>query len=166
MIGVPNKLPKTPPFELSRTASVPYAYIHEENTEDEHGESATRHILNRQFAIARLYAEVRNALLDTQESHRLRIPQHRRDEALGRCNRDAQIDIIAIDDRVALDARVRRGDLLEREDGRASKRGHEPELDVVHLQDLVLELGPHLHERGHVDLVEGCERCRGVLRLL
>ena len=31
------------------------------------------------------------------------------------------------------------------------------------IQDLVLELGPHLYERGHVDLVE---RCRGVLRLL
>ena len=33
-------------------------------------------------------------------------------------------------------------------------------------QDVVLELGPHLYERGHVDLVEGHERCRGVLGLL
>ena len=81
-------------------------------------------------------------------------------------NRNAQIDIIAIDDRVALDARVRRGDLLEREYRRTSKRGHEPEFDVMLLQDLVLELGPHLYERGHVDLVEGRERCGGVLRLL
>src|SRR5258706_14497599 len=135
-------------------------------TENEHGERATRHVFNCQFAIPRLLAEFRDSLLDIQESHRLRIPQHRRDETLVSSNRDAQIDIIAIDDRVALDVRVRRGDFLEREDGRTSKRGHEPEHDVMLLQDMVLELGPHLYKRGHVDLVEGRERCRGVLRLL
>ena len=43
----------------------------------------------------------------------------------------------------------------EREYGRTSKRGHESELDVSLLQYLVLELGPHVYERGHVDLVEG-----------
>ena len=73
---------------------------------------------------------------------------------------------MAIDNRVALDARVRRGDLLEREYGRTSKRGHEPELDAMLLQGPVLELGPHFYERGRVGLVEGRERCRGVLRLL
>src|SRR5258706_5334938 len=111
-------------------------------TENEHGERATRHVFNCQFAIARLLAEFRNSLLDIQESHRLRIPQHRRDETLGSSNRHAQIDIIAIDDRVALDARVRRGEFLEREYGRTSKRGHEPQLDVLLLKDMVLVLGP------------------------
>lgn len=145
---------------------ISHAYIHGRKTENEHGKSATRHIFNGQFAIARLLAEFRDPFLDIQESHPLCIPQYRRDETLGCSNRDAQIDIIAINDRVALDARVRRRDLLEREDGRAGKCGHEPELDIVLLQDLVLELAPHLHERGHVDLVEGRERRRGVLRLL
>ena len=78
-------------------------------TEDEHGESATRQVLNCQFAIPRLLAAFRGSLLDNQESHRLYIPQQRRDESLGRSSRDAHIDIIEIDDRVALDARVRRG---------------------------------------------------------
>ena len=105
-----------------------------------------RHVFNCQFAITRLPAEFRDSLLDIQESHRLRIPQYRRDETLGSSNRDAQIDIIAIDDRVAFDARVRRGYFLEREYGRTSKRGHEPELDVVLLRDIVLELGPHLYK--------------------
>ena len=54
----------------------------------------------------------------------------------------------------------------ECEYGRTSKCGHESELDVSLLQYLVLELGPHLYERGHVDLVEGRERGRGVLQLL
>ena len=31
------------------------------------------------------------------------------------------------------------------------------------LQDLVPELGPHLYERRHIGLVEGRERCLGVL---
>ena len=71
-----------------------------------------------------------------------------------------------IDDRVTLDARVRRGDPLERENGRTSKRGHELELDAMLLWDLVPELGPHLYKRGDIGLVEGRERCLGVLRLL
>ena len=50
-----------------------------------------------------------------------------------------------------IDARIRRGGLLELEYGRTSKRGHEPELDVMRLQDLVLERGPYLYERGHVE---------------
>ena len=58
-----------------------------------------------------LIAGFRNFLLGIQESHRLCILQHRRDEALRCSNRDSQIDIIAIDDRVALDARVRREDV-------------------------------------------------------
>src|SRR5258706_9710652 len=74
-------------------------------TENENGERATRHAFNCHFAM-RLLAEFRDSLLDIQESHHLCIPQHRRDETLGRSNRDAQVDIIAIDDRVALNARV------------------------------------------------------------
>ena len=31
------------------------------------------------------------------------------------------------------------------------KHGHELELDVTLLQDSVLELGPYLYERGHVE---------------
>ena len=90
-------------------------------------------------------------------------PQHRRDDTLGRSNRDAQIDIISIDDRVALDAHVRRRVFLERAYRRTSRRGHELEIDAMLLRDLVLDLGPHLYQRGYV---EGHERCRGVLRLL
>ena len=64
---------------------------------------------------------------------------------------------MTIADRVVHVARVRRRDFLEREYGRTSKRGHELRFDVILLQDLVLELGPHLYERGHVDLIEGRE---------
>ena len=80
-------------------------YPRREN-EDEYGERATRHIFNCQFAIT----EFHDSLLDIQESHPLCILQKRRDETLRRSTRDAQIDIIAIDDRVPLDACVRRGD--------------------------------------------------------
>ena len=103
---------------------------------------------------------VRYSLLDIQESRLLRIPQHKCEETLGCRNCDAEIDIIAIDDQAALDTRVRRGDLLEREYGHTSERGYGLELDVVFLQDLVPELGPHLYERADVDLVEDYERYR------
>ena len=91
----------------------------------------------------RLLAEFRDSLLDIQESHRLCTPQQKREGILGCNNRDAHIDIIEIDDRVALDARVRRGDLLEWEYGRGctSKRGDEPELGATLLQDFVLDSG-------------------------
>ena len=70
----------------------------EKKPEDEHGERTTRHTFNCQFAIQRLLAKFRDSLLGNHEYHRLRISQHRRDKTLGRSNRDAQIDIIAIDD--------------------------------------------------------------------
>ena len=64
-----------------------------------------RHDFNRQFAITRSLAELRDSLLDILEPHGLRLPQHRREETLGCSNRDAQIDIVAIDDRVVIDDR-------------------------------------------------------------
>ena len=65
--------------------------------------------------MTRFRPELRDSLLDIHKSHRLRIHQHRHDRTIGRSNRNAKIDIISIDDQVAFDARVRRGDPLERE---------------------------------------------------
>ena len=54
-----------------------------EKSEEEHGERATHHVFNCQFAITRLLAKFRDSLLDILESHRLCIPQHRRGETHG-----------------------------------------------------------------------------------
>ena len=75
-IGVQNKLPIMPPFELSRIASVPLTNTSmNEKCEYQHGEIPACHIL-----ALRAFCQGPHSV---QELHRLLIPQHSRIEALG-----------------------------------------------------------------------------------
>lgn len=113
-----------------------------------------------------LLPEVCDGLLYLDKIHTFEVPQNRSYKALWCRNRNAQIDIIAIDDRIAFNTCVRRRNLFQRQRARLCEGAHETELNTVLLQDFILVQSAELLERGHVDLIECCKEGGGILRLL
>ena len=74
--------------------------------------------------------------------------------------------VVLVDDVGAVDLGVDGRDFLQRVGDRLGEEAHEAELHAVLLLEHVLVLGPQLHHRRHVDLVEGGEHRGGVLRFL
>ncbi len=72
----------------------------------------------------------------------------------------------AADHVVAINDGVDDGDLLQALHGGVGENGHEAELDLVLLLELVLVEVAHLNDARHVDFVVGGEHGSGVLRLL
>ena len=85
---------------------------------------------------------------------------------LRRRDRDRDVEIVVIDDLLALDRGVDRGDVARGERRRLHEEAHEAEADAVLLLEQILVAGARLHHRRHVDVVEGGEHRGGVLRLL
>ncbi len=168
MIGVPYNELSTPPFEMVKvppamSSSVScqlraYRPSTHSSTRaakrERQSDSDPPHSPHRRPR-THLLREARDLLLDLHEVHALRVPHDRRDEAFRRRDGDAQVDLVALHDLVALDRRVRRRDLPQRERRGLGERAHEGEFDPVLLQHLVLVLLPQLHDARHVDLVEG-----------
>ena len=88
-----------------------------------------RHILNRQLIVPRLPAQPRNHLLDADELHGLGIAHHGRHQALLGGDGDADVDVVAVHDRVAavgaLDGCVDGRDVAHGEHAGARERAHE-----------------------------------------
>jgi hypothetical protein len=82
------------------------------------------------------------------------VPDHGHHEALLRRDRDADVVEVVLHQRVALDLRVDRRHLPKRMDDRLHEEGHEPQLEAVLLDELLLVLRAERHDGGHVDLVE------------
>ena len=76
----------------------------------------------------------------------------------------AHADVVemVLHDFLAVEARVDRGNDVERVDDGLHEERHEAELDLVLLDEAVLELGAQRHDVGEIDLVEGGE-VRGLL---
>ena len=112
-IGVDSSEPNTPPLVMR--------------------EGAAGQVLERDRAIAGTRCEVGDRLLDVREAHRIRVAQHRHDQAaLGR-DRDPDVEILVIDDVVALDRGVHDREALERLDRGLDEERHEAELHAVFL---------------------------------
>jgi hypothetical protein len=90
MIGVDIRLPNTPPLEMVK---VPPGHV--------------GHVSVPSLAFM---AEHGDRLLDLGEAQRIGISDYRHDQALRRGDRDRDVDVLVIDDLVALDAGVDRGE--------------------------------------------------------
>ena len=130
------------------------------------GEGAAGHFLDGQLAVARPAAEIGDLRFDICETHLVGVAQDRHHQTLRCANGHADIVIILVDDLVAMDFRVDRGHFLQGADRRLGEEGHEAQLDAVFLLEGIAIFGPQRHQRRHVDLVEGGQHRRGVLRLL
>ena len=93
-------------------------------------------------------------------------PHHRHDEALVGADGDADVVVVLVDQVLSVDLGVDGRHLLEGCDHRAGEEAHEAELHPMALLEHVLVLRAQVHDRLHVDLVEGREHGGGVLRLL
>ncbi len=124
-------------------------------------ERAAGEFLERQLVRLRALREFADPGLDFGETHALGVPQDRHDETLAAADRDADVVVVAVDDRVAAQFGIHARDQLQRFDRGLHEERHEAELRAVLLEEGVLVLVAQRHDRGHVDLVERREQ-RGV----
>ena len=130
------------------------------------GEGAAGHLLDGQRAFLGALAELGDGLLDLGEAHPVGVADDRHDQPLGRRHRDRDVEIIVIDDLVALDAGVDRGHVLRGERDRLHEKAHEAQADAVLLLEQILVAGARVDHRRHVDVVERRQQRGGVLRFL
>jgi hypothetical protein len=119
-----------------------------------------------QRAVLGLLAEVGDGLLDLGEAHRVGVAHDRHDQALGRRHRDRDVEIVVIDDLVALDPALTDGTSLAASAHGLHEEAHEAEPDAVLLLEQILVAGARVDHRRHVDVVEGGQHRGGVLRFL
>ena len=119
----------------------------------------------RQLAVARLRRQLDDLLLDLGEGLAVGVAHDRHDQPLLGADRDADVVVVLEDDLVALDLGVHPRERLQRADDRLGEEGHEAEADTVPLLEGFLARLAQVHHRGHVDLVEGRQHRRRLLRL-
>src|SRR5262249_34035942 len=94
---------------------------------------------------------------------RVGVLDHRHDEPALRSNRHPEIEVVLVDDVVAVDRGVDRGNLVQRRHAGTREERHESEPDAVLLLEAILVLRAQRHDAAAVDLVEGGENGRCVL---
>mmetsp|Transcript_11011 Transcript_11011/g.21817 ORF Transcript_11011/g.21817 Transcript_11011/m.21817 type:complete len:469 (+) Transcript_11011:192-1598(+) len=139
-----------------------------EHTPVADGKRPPGHVFERKRALSGLRSVHGDGPLHLRETHRLRVPQHRHDEARGRGHSDRDVAVVPIDNLLGVPVNdgIDRGHLPERSSGGGDERAHEPELDAVLLDKGILVARPEFHEVAHVHLLEGGEHGGGVLCFL
>eukprot|EP00050_Salpingoeca_kvevrii_P016586 m.56840 g.56840 ORF g.56840 m.56840 type:complete len:307 (+) comp7036_c0_seq1:1183-2103(+) len=130
------------------------------------GKGATIHVLNRKIAVARLEAEVGELALDIDKAHLFDVAENRNNQALGGSNGNRNVDIVVVDNVIAINESIDGGDELKGLRRGLAEGGHEAELDAMLLQHVILVAGAEGHDVGHVNLVESGEHGSNVLGLL
>jgi len=108
---------------------------------------------------------VTNGLLDFGIAHLVGVTQNGHHQAAFGTDRDTDIEIIVVNDILAVDRRVDRGETLQRFDRSGGEKGHHAQLDAMRLLEGVAVGGARVHHRLQVYLVEGGQHRRRVLRL-
>ena len=89
------------------------------------------HLLQRELALAGARAEIGDLRFDLGEAEVIGVAQHRHDQAALGADGDADVVIVLVDDVLAVDLGIDRGDLLQRLHGGFDEEAHEAELDAV-----------------------------------
>ncbi len=111
-------------------------------------------------------AEGGDGLLDAGKAQLIAVAHDGNDETFLGPNGDADVVIILIDQVLAVDLGVDRGNLFQRADASFDEKAHEAELYAVLLLENVFVFGSQRHHFGHVDLIEGRQHGGGILRVL
>ena len=99
-------------------------------------------------------AEVVDGLLDFGEAESIGGAEDGDDQALRAADGDADVVVVAVDDRLVADFGVECGLAFERVDDGFDEERHEAELDAVLRLEGVAVFGPQLLDCRHVDFVE------------
>ena len=124
------------------------------------GEDAALELRQLDLAVAGALAEITDRLLDAGEVELVAVADHGDHQALVGADGHADVEEVVLDDVVAVELGVDGRDFLHRLDGGLHEEGHEAELDSVFLEEFLTVAFAQLHDRGHVDLVEGGEHRR------
>ena len=142
----------------------------EQGTEDTtvgDGEGTAGHVLQGQLTVSGLVAQVDDLVFDFKQGQGLCVSDNRGHQTLWRGDGDGEIHVVSVDHGVAVfDGTVDGWDVLGGQGGGSGEGTHETHLDSGLLDELVLVELSHLHEGGHVDLVEGGQGGGGVLGFL
>ena len=129
------------------------------------GEGAAGDFVGSELLVAGAVGDIDDGASDAEEVLLFGLLDDRDDEAPVERNGDADVDVLVVEDRFALDGGVDDGVLAQRFDGGAGDEGHEGQLHAVALLVLVLFLLAQLHDAGHVDAEGGVNVRRSRLRL-
>mmetsp|Transcript_8730 Transcript_8730/g.27845 ORF Transcript_8730/g.27845 Transcript_8730/m.27845 type:complete len:314 (+) Transcript_8730:650-1591(+) len=130
------------------------------------GEGTSRHLVQAKRAVASLGRERREGRLRLCNGQRFGVADDRHNEARRRRNGHRNVDVVTVDNLVALNDGVHHRRVDQRASARLHKGTHEAELGAISLGKRLLLAGTQGNECGHVHLVEGGQHRRGVLCLL
>ena len=130
------------------------------------GEGTAGHVVRRDLAVAGAVAEVGDAGLDFSKAETAGVTHHRNDKPLRRADGNPDIIVVLVDDVGAVDFGVHRWKFLKRLDRGQHEHAHEAETGAVGGLEFLPVGTAERHQRGHVDLVEGGQHRRRVLRRL
>ena len=85
--------------------------------------AAALHVGRAQLAVACLLGQVAHLLADLQDALLVGALEHRHHQAVGRVRREADVEVLLVDQRVAVQAGVELGELLERRHHRLDDEG-------------------------------------------
>ena len=129
------------------------------------GEGAAGDFVGSELLVAGAVGEVDDGAGDAEEVLLFGLLDDGDDEAPLERDGDADVDVLVVEDGVALRGGVDDGVLPERLDGGARDEGHVGELDAVALLVLVLFFFAQLDDARHVHLEDGVDVGVGVLGL-
>ena len=118
-------------------------------------EGTAGHFFNAQLTVLGLLAELGNLLLDIGEAHLVCVAQDGHHQATGGAHGDTDVEVAVVHDIGAIDRRVQHRELLQGVHCSLDKEAHEAQLAAVFLLETLLHALAHVHDRSHVDFVEG-----------
>ena len=98
-----------------------------------------------ELAVARADTEIGDRRLDLGEAHAVGVAQYRHNEAALGADGDADMVIVLVNDILAVDLGVDRGDILQRLHRSLNEEAHQPELHAVLLLEGVAIVAAKLH---------------------
>ena len=115
-------------------------------------ERAALHLVGLELAVARELGQLAHLLGDLGHALLVGVADHRHDQPVRRVGGEADVPVVLQDQRVAVEAGVELGELLQRRDRRLHHERQHADLDAALLQ-LLVHLHAELLEVGDVGLV-------------
>jgi hypothetical protein len=109
--------------------------------------------------------EFSDLLFDLGKAHLVGVAQNGHHQTAGRTHGNTDVEVAVVDDVVAIHRRVQDREFFQGVHGGFDEEAHETQLAAVFLLETVLHALAHVHDRGHVDFVEGGQNGVGRLRL-
>jgi len=127
------------------------------------GEYAAFEVGERDLAFAGLLGDLRDAFFYFGHAEQVALADDGNHEAFVGRDRHADVEIMILNDLVAVDLGVDGRDFLERVDDSLGEKRHEAEFHAVLFHEIILVFRAQGHHGGHIALVEGREHGRFLL---